>query len=176
MEMHTLTFSDLEWAVILNTYAPDHAVAEIVRSHAQARANVNNSTTKSIIDNPVVDISLKEKRNGKEKTKGVTDATHIPPTLEAVRAHFAERGQSSEMAEAFYDYWVSADWWLVTGKKRMRNWHGAASTWIRNEAKFNADRKAREQMRVRRAQQNVRRPDNYLPPTEEERKRNASLF
>ncbi len=171
MEMHTLTFSDLEWAVILNTYSTDEAVAEIVRSHAQARAHaaseLSNPSSNKNIEN-TNESAWRGVKGGVQTASA--DGTFIPPDIEAVKAYFKTKSVPESEGEAFWNYWEARGW--IIGKKwgKMKNWHCSAATWIRNIPQYSA------QPKPTRPQPATRRPDNYLPPTEEERKRNASLF
>jgi hypothetical protein len=54
----------------------------------------------------------------------------IPPTLEEVEAHIAEKGLHIN-AKAFVDYYEADDWHLSNGKK-MQNWRRCCTTWENN--------------------------------------------
>ena len=58
----------------------------------------------------------------------------VKPTIEEVRAYFAEKGMKSD-PEHFYDHFES-NGWKVSGKSTMKDWKAAARNWERNDSKF----------------------------------------
>lgn len=60
--------------------------------------------------------------------------TFVKPTIEEVRAYFAEKGMKSD-PEHFYDHFES-NGWKVSGKSTMKDWKAAARNWERNDSKF----------------------------------------
>ena len=50
------------------------------------------------------------------------------PTLEEVRAYFAEQSRP-DLADEWFGYWDSVNWWRKRGV-RMQKWHSAAAGWV----------------------------------------------
>jgi hypothetical protein len=81
-----------------------------------------------------------EGRTTTDKTSSKTlskSAAFVPPTLEQVRQHIADK-QLNVDAEKFFAYYESNGW--MVGKNKMKKWQMALVTWNRNQ--FNTPTKS----------------------------------
>lgn len=81
--------------------------------------NVDNIITSN-------NISTNSHREGGKKTQ----TKFIPPTLEEVIAHCAEKGYSVN-AEKFFNHYATVGW--MVGRNKMKNWKTALAKWENSE-------------------------------------------
>jgi len=74
-------------------------------------------------------------KKNNEKTAVQKVDRFIPPTLEVVKQHFAEKQQPELEGERFFNYYQS-NGWLVGGKTKMKNWKAATANWMLNSKSF----------------------------------------
>lgn len=99
---------------------PARAIAH-VRSENMSYENINNN--------------INDKGNNKgEKSKKEKQTAFVPPTLEEVREYFKERGTNID-PESFWAYYT-ANGWVQTRGKPIRNWKACLITWERRSGEF----------------------------------------
>lgn len=72
--------------------------------------------------------------------KGAKTARFRPPSVDEVRAYFAEKGRA-DLTDSFFDHYT-ANGWKVGGKAAMKDWQAAVRNWIRNDSKYGTNGKA----------------------------------
>ena len=86
------------------------------------------------------------------------------PTLVETKAYWQEQKVTSE-AEAFFDHHLARGWIMSNGKK-VKDWHAAARTWERNDAKFsrggNFNGRPQETKEQARNRRNAETIDRYF--------------
>ena len=102
---------------------------------------------------------------GTGKTKDKSERKKIPPTLEMVAAYCAERGNKIDPNE-FVDFYTSKNWFV--GKDKMTDWQAAVRTWERRPRYSDRGGSGGGGF--------VRRPSNYLEPSEAARKEWEDVF
>lgn len=78
---------------------------------------------------PEVDVEVNVEVKGKEDKKA------RPESVEDVISFFATKNASEKDAQDFWDHFTS-NGWRVGGRAPMKEWHAAASKWIRNIPEF----------------------------------------
>ena len=76
---------------------------------------------------PIPDINTNNNPNPKHRVRAASRFS--PPTIEAVRAYCAERGNSVD-AQRFVDYYTANGWRV--GRNPMKDWKATVRTWERN--------------------------------------------
>ncbi len=108
------------------------------RANIMKRWNTTVDTTVSIEENEEENEKERSKEKDKEEEKEEEKKTHsvkektggkcfVPPTLEEVRAHIAEKGYTHVNADMFWNFYESKGW--TVGKERMKSWRGAVAYW-----------------------------------------------
>ena len=105
---------------------PAHAIAR-TRSENMSYENINNDDKKSNIGGA----GGEKTDDGKPKPK---TPPFIPPTLEEVKAYFAERGTSIS-PEAFWAHY-EANGWVQSRGKPIKNWKACLTTWEQRRGEF----------------------------------------
>lgn len=91
---------------------------------------------------------------GKPKPKKQTETT-TRPNLDMVQTWFAENGHP-EFAGPFFDYYETNGWVQGRGRKPIKNWEAAARGWIRNQKKYNDEKRQRGFDRLKFNADNIR--------------------
>jgi predicted transcriptional regulator len=83
--------------------------------------------------------SIEENRISKEVSKSIEappkkEAT--PKDLQTVIDAFVEAGQTSDMGEAFFNYYESIGWRVGKARTPMKDWKASARGWIQRETKY----------------------------------------
>jgi hypothetical protein len=59
-----------------------------------------------------------------------------PKDLQTVIDAFVEAGQTSDMGEAFFNYYESIGWRVGKARTPMKDWKASARGWIQRETKY----------------------------------------
>lgn len=106
----------------------DQSTTEPLQTH-------HESTTEPLQTHPINNVdsittgsntSTNSHREGGKKTQ----TKFIPPTLEEVIAHCAEKGYSVN-AEKFFNHYATVGW--MVGRNKMKNWKTALAKWENSE-------------------------------------------
>lgn len=81
------------------------------------------------------DDSVKGSRNEDEVEVETKEEEKIPPPYDLVVEYFFKKGIGKDEADKFYNHYKS-NGWLVSGKTKMVDWHGAVGGWISRMEKF----------------------------------------
>ena len=118
---------------------PAHAIAH-TRSENMSYENINNGDKKSNIGGA----GGEKTDDGKPKPK---TPPFIPPTLEEVKAYFAERGTSIN-PEAFWAHY-EANGWVQSRGKPIKNWKACLTTWEQRRGEFGTGHGSRARPQTR---------------------------
>ena len=129
---------------------PENDEKTDVHAHAIAHAPYENMSYKNINNN-----NDKKNDSENEKTKTKKTETFSPPTLEEVRAYFAERGTSIS-PDAFWAHY-EANGWVQSRGKPIKNWKACLTTWELRHGEFGNGAEATKQ---RRKTHVVAKPDD----------------
>lgn len=111
---------------------PENNKKSAFPAHAIAHARYESMSYEN--DNP---INNNGNNKGEKSQNGSPDAKtpqFIPPTLEEVRAYFAERGTSIN-PEAFWAHY-EANGWVQSRGKPIKNWKACLTTWEHRRGEF----------------------------------------
>lgn len=108
-------------------YFPSLAVDETSNRNEYMKNYMREKRAKSAL--AVEEIPVDEPAEEKPKRK-----VFIPPELSEVETYFYELGCNADMANSFYDYYVSCDWHV--GNKKMKDWKASARNWKRNDSRY----------------------------------------
>lgn len=87
--------------------------------------NENTSVTDTVTD--TVTVTVLPKGNKEKNIK--RESRFAPPTLDEVKAYFAEKGiNDPKEPQAFMDYYTSNGW--KVGRNSMKDWKATIRTWI----------------------------------------------
>ena len=84
----------------------------------------------------------------------------VPPTVEEVAEYIRGMGYTFD-AQAFWHFYNCKGW--MVGRNKMKDWRSACSTWQKRQSQEAKGAAKSGGVRVKRA-------DNWIPPTENERK------
>jgi hypothetical protein len=118
---------------------PAHAIAH-ARSENMSYENINNCDKKTNIGG--VGDGKSEPNTPEKKTP-----QFIPPTLDEVKAYFAERGTSIS-PEAFWAHY-EANGWVQSRGKPIKNWKACLTTWEQRRGEFGTGHGSRARPQTR---------------------------
>lgn len=95
--------------------------------------NIPTDTNGSLSVSDSVSESDKKEKCEKKNTNEVK--RFKAPTIEQVKAYFAEKGYTELEAERFVDHFTANGW--KVGKSPMKDWKAAARNWMRNVKDWN---------------------------------------